>query len=361
MPIYEKQYRPFAASWVNRFPNKMKAKKFTGRPESEKDIARNNDLLWAITLEKEPGRKFKILNLTDMHFSDTGERFYMAAEAMQTMEMLIRKTAPDLITVTGDIVCGDSTYHSIRRFTDFMEQFDTPWTPVFGNHDAEANCDKNYLADIMRCSPHCLLKKGDPEMGVGNYVINITEENRVALTLFMMDSHHGLVNAKQIAWVSSICDQLKEEYGDNAPEAAVFLHIPTAEYEIAYNAAFDTEAGAFRNGFDAIGEKHEEVCCCYRDGIPYEEGFFRTLKETGLVRHIICGHEHMNNFSILWDGIRLTYTMKVGRGSGYQPGFDGGTLIKVDAAGISRITHKTCEADSAFTFTDIADIKLHGV
>ncbi len=358
MPIYESQYSPFRASWASKHPKKLMASQFCGTPVSERDIERNNDLLWAITLEKDPTRKFKILNLTDMHFSDTGERFVFAEEAMRTMETLIRRTNPDLITVTGDIVCGDSTYHAIRRFTDFMERFDIPWAPVFGNHDGEANCDRSYLADVMLRAPHCLFKKGDPEMGVGNYVINITEGERVVLTMFMMDSRDGLVNAKQQTWLSSICAQLKEEYGDNAPPAAVFLHIPTAEYEYAYNAAFDPETGKYRDGYAAFGEKHEDVCCARVDGVPQEEGFFRTLKETGLVRHIFCGHEHMNNFSILWDGIRLTYSMKVGKGSGYQPGFDGGTLIKVSAGGISRITQKTRKDDTGFDFCNIEDLVL---
>ncbi len=358
---YETQYKPLAAAITNRFPEKMKAKAFRGQAVTEAECARSHDLLWAITLEKEAGVPYKILNLTDMHFSDTGERYGMAKDAMKTMAALIYETAPDLITVTGDIVCGDGTYHSIRRFTDFMESFDIPWAPVFGNHDDEANCDRLYLADIMRRGPHCLMQKGDAALGIGNYVINITEGARVALTLFMTDSRGGLVSAEQMAWVKSVCDQLKAEYGDCAPEAAVFLHIPTAEYEAAYNAAFDPDTAAFRDGFGAIGEKHEAVCCHRVDGVPYEEGFFRTLKETGLVRHIFCGHEHMNNFSIVWDGIRLTYTMKVGKGSGYQPGFDGGTLITVDGGGISRITHKTRRDDTGYDLRDIADCKLHGV
>lgn len=354
---YKQQYKPFAAYLANRNPTKAAAKQYTGRPVSETEIERNADLLWAHTLEKDPERDFVILNITDPHLSDTGYRVKETPDMLKTVEALIREVNPDLITVTGDIVCGDATYHSIRRFTDFMESFDIPWAPVFGNHDDEGSCDLSYLADIMLASPHCIMKKGDPAMGVGNYVICITEEARIVTALFMMDSHHGLVNAQQTAWFSSLAAQIDAE-SEGSAEIAVMLHVPTAEFEYAYNAAYDPETKSYRDGFGGFGEKYEEVCCARRDGEPWEEGFFDCLKKAGNVRHILCGHEHMNDFSIVWDGIRLTYTMKVGKSSGYQPGFDGGTVITVGRGGIKRITHKTRKNDTTREFYSIEDKSL---
>lgn len=351
---YKPQYNPLAAQFAYLFPKAASKKTYRGSAVSETEIGRNADLLWAHTLEKDPERDFLILNITDVHMSDIGYRIKETPEMLKTVETLIREVKPDLITVTGDIVCDDATYHSIRRFTDFMESFDIPWAPVFGNHDDEGNCDLSYLADIMLRSPHCIMKKGDPAMGVGNYVICITEEARIVTALFMMDSHHGLVNAQQMEWFASLAAQIHEE-SEGSAEIAVMLHVPTAEFEYAYNAAYDPETRAFRDGFGAFGEKYEEVCCARRDGEPYEEGFFTVLKNAGNVKHIICGHEHMNDFSILWDDIRLTYTMKVGKSSGYQPGFDGGTVITVGRGGIKRITHKTRKNDTTREFYNIED------
>ena len=351
---YKPQYSAFSAYLANLNPKKAAEKTYTGRAVSETEIERNADLLWAHTLEKDPERDFVILNITDVHLADIGERVKQGNETLKTLDALIRDVNPDLITVTGDIVCDDATYHAIRRFTDFMESFDIPWAPIFGNHDDEGNCDLSYLADIMLNSPHCIMKKGDPAMGVGNYVICITEEARIVTALFMMDSHHGLVNAQQVDWFSSLAAQIDAE-SEGTAEIAVMLHIPTAEFESAYNAAYDPETKSFRDGFGAFGEKYEEVCCARRDGVPYEEGFFSALKEAGNVKHLICGHEHMNDFSIVWDGIRLTYTMKVGKSSGYQPGFDGGTVITVGRGGIKRITHKTRKNDTTREFYNIED------
>ena len=58
----------------------------------------------------------------------------------------------------------------------------------------------------------------------------------------------------------------------------------------------------------------------------------------------------MNNFSVLYDAIRLTYTMKIGIASGYQPGFDGGTVVTVSDNGIISIVHKT---SSLLSFKDL--------
>ena len=81
------------------------------------------------------------------------------------------------------------------------------------------------------------------------------------------------------------------------------------------------------------------------------EGFFDVMKEHG-TKYFFCSHDHMNDFSLEYKGIRLTYMMKLGYGSGFQIGFNGGTVIRIDK-GIERITHKTV---STGIMKDIVDI-----
>ncbi len=302
----------------------------------------------AVILKKEKGKDFVILNLSDTHFSDYDERAFFAFEGSATIRRLVASVKPDLITVTGDIVCGDSTVYAVKRFTDLMESFGIPWAPVFGNHDAETNCDANYLADIMLTSPNCLLKKGDPEMGVGNYVIAIAEENEdgaqnIVEALVMMDSHRSQPNEKQKEWYSDAAAGINKLSGGKA-EISLFMHIPLPEYQYAYDLAWDNEANAWRDGYNAYGAKYEEICCEKADGVPVQRGFFDAVKRTGNTKYIFCGHEHMNNFSVEYEGVRLTYTMKLGYGSGYQIGFNGGTVITVGNSGIEKIVHRTYSA-----------------
>ncbi len=321
---------------------------YTGEVSTENCNGEEFTLDEAIILKKEKGEDFVILNLTDTHFADYDERAFFAFEGTATIRRLVASVKPDLITVTGDMVCGDSTNYAIKRFTDLMESFGIPWAPVFGNHDAETNCDANYLADVMLTSPHCIMKKGDPEMGVGNYVIAIAEENddgsqSIVEALIMMDSHKSQPNEKQKDWYLRTADGINKISGGKA-EISLFMHIPLPEYQYAYDLAWDSENGKWRDEYKAYGALNEEICCEKADGTPVQRGFFEAVKNTETTKYIFCGHEHMNDFSIEYEGIRLTYTMKLGYGSGFQWGFNGGTIITVGNDGIEEIIHRTYSA-----------------
>ena len=311
-----------------------------------------------VILKKEKGKDFTILNLTDTHFADYDIRAFMAFSATAKIKALVAETKPDLITVSGDIVCSESTYYAIRRFTDLMESFGIPWAPVFGNHDDEANCDLNFLADIMMSAPNCVMQKGDAEMGVGNYIINIAEENddgtlNVVESLIMMDSHKSQANEKQVAWYKWAADGINQ-LTDNSAEISLIFHIPLPEYQYAYDLAWNSVKREWNEGFDAYGECNEKICCERdSDGNPVQRGFFDAIKESSTAKYIFCGHEHLNNFSILYEGIRLTYTMKVGQASGYDIRFNGGTEITVGENGITRIQQKTAAFGPIITIEDI--------
>ena len=300
------------------------------------------------TLYKEKDKDFVILNLADIHFEDYGYRALFSLDGEMIIKRAVADAQPDLIVLSGDIVCGDesSTLFSIERITDLMESFRIPWAPIFGNHDDEANCDLNFLADVMMSSPHCLMKKGDPAMGVGNYIVNIAEKNdegteRIVESLFFMDSHHSQPNETQRQWVKWAADGINA-LTDNGAEISLFMHIPLPEYQTAYDEAWDKDAKKWREGYDAYGALHETICCDRNpDGTPADQGMFAILKEAETVKYVFCSHDHMNDFSINYQGIRLTYCMKLGRASGYQFGFNGATSIRVGGKGVERITHKT--------------------
>ena len=304
---------------------------------------------------KEKDKDFVILNLTDIHVADYDYRAFTAFDTLATAKRLVNTVKPDLITVTGDIVCTESTVYSVKRVTDFMDSLGVPWAPVFGNHDGEGNCDLNYLADIMLNSKNCLLRKGDPRMGCGNYIVNVAEKNDdgsldVVQSLIFMDTHRSHVNELQVEWYKWAAEGIEKVCGKPVQTSA-WMHIPMADYQFAYDLAWDNDSSRWNDGYSAYGEKNEKICC-QRDseGKPIDNGLFAAMKQAGSTDFVFCGHEHMNNFSILYDGIRLTYTMKIGIASGYQPGFDGGTVVTLSDKGITSIVHKT---RSLLSFKDL--------
>lgn len=53
------------------------------------------------------------------------------------------------------------------------------------------------------------------------------------------------------------------------------------------------------------------------------------LKKTDSTKYVFAAHDHLNNFSVDYEGIRLTYTMKTGDRCSYLPKSNGGTLITI--------------------------------
>ncbi len=206
--------------------HKIKHRKFTAEKPSEAEI-READI--PVTIKKQSGRDFVILNLTDIHYSDYDIRFWMSLAAERTIKRLVRDVKPDLITVTGDIVCGKSAYFSLMRFIDMMEAFETPWAPVFGNHDDETNCDKFYQAREMQKAPHCIMKLGNPEYGCGNYALTVKNETDTVEAVIMTDSKHGQMSESLKEWVVEAGKRI------GAKETAVMMHIPLPEYQSAYD------------------------------------------------------------------------------------------------------------------------------
>ncbi len=319
---------------------------FTGTPSGESWSTNDEyNLEDTIVLTKEKGEDFVILNFTDIHLSDYSKKVIEGIASGSIIKKLVARVKPDLITVTGDIMCGDSTAYSAKYFTALMDSFGIPWAPVFGNHDNEANCDLNFISDVFLTSENCLLKKGPEELGVGNYIINIAENNGgqldVVQSLIMMYTHSNCLLDNQIDWYEWAATGISEEMGHDV-ESTVFCHIPCAQYQYAFDEAWDSENECWRDSYIASGARYETIGC-HRDieSNPIDNGFFARMLSVGTTKNIFCGHDHLNNFNIEYQGINLNYTLKCGMGSGYHFGFNGGTKITINDDGVS-FEHKYC-------------------
>lgn len=192
---------------------------------------------------------FKILCLTDIHIRNhatfgaswLGTNFVLDSISKIKLKQLINETQPDLIIVGGDSVLTAWNDICTQQFADFMDSFEIPWAPVFGNHDYEGRADKAKLAEIYENAEYSLFQCGPEGMnGMGNYIVNITRNDNPVYSLFLMDDGQfrvtdgkitdGGVNKNMIEWYKWAVNGISETTGTPVANMA-FMHVPVPEYK----------------------------------------------------------------------------------------------------------------------------------
>ncbi len=315
------------------------------------------------TLKKDPNKDFIVLNLTDVQMKDINwtEDNFRNEVIRHTVATLIERVKPDLITVSGDIAYAGQ-YTSYEKFADLLESFNIPWAPVWGNHDNQAGPEPvEKVEEIYLKKTHCLYEKGDPAMGKGNYLITIEENGHPVHGIIMLDSHnrneifneegvrinkYDKIWKSQIDWYSDICNDLKQQ---GCCDTTMIFHIPIYAFNQAFSAAFlkgilprevnpkESYNPVFWNeGYkDSFGIKHKEINTYYQD-----DGVLDCIIKNGSTKLVLVGHDHLNNWSIKYKGVRLTYSLKTGAGHSWKPFLSGGTVLRIGSEGLKEVYHE---------------------
>ena len=299
---------------------------------------------YAVTLEKDPNKDFVVLNFADVQLSSDEVYGEEGRIAEANIERCINEVQPDLITLTGDNAWCKMGY---IRLVEVIDSYGIPWAPVMGNHDGDNGdwTSENWCALQMYNAENCLFKFGPKNMGVGNYIINITQNGEVIHSLYMMDTHtntdlecggYDHLWDNQIKWYAWGVNGNNELAGKNV-ESSIFFHIPCVQFAIAYDEAnYNPETGKFTNPAyaGAYGRNDEPA-----SPPEYDSGFFDVVKELGSTKNIIVGHDHINDSSIVYEGVTLSYALKCGPGCYWNPDQNGGSTLTIDANGHGHFAH----------------------
>ena len=274
---------------------------------------------------------FKVVQLTDVHIGGGFLSIKKDSMAINAVAAMITAEKPDLVVITGDIAYPvpfqAGTFNnktSAELFAQLMEKLGVYWVPVFGNHDTEAYSyySREKISEFYSQEKfsHCLFQSGPEDVdGYGNSIINVKNtKGEITQSLITLDSHsyvdndyfgimwkYDTIHESQVKWYEDSLNKIKAENNDVMPKSLAFFHIAIPEYKTAWdeyraNDFKDTENVKYIYG--KAGEKDYSVYTS-----EYNYGFFDKVQELGSTQGMFCGHDHLNNFSIDYQGVRLTY------------------------------------------------------
>lgn len=296
---------------------------------------------WTFTTD----RDLKVMQLTDVHIGSGYMSAKKDAMALNAVAAMITAEKPDLVVVTGDVAYPvpfqAGTFNNLTSatvFAELMETLGVYWTLAFGNHDTEAYSyyNREAISDFYGSEDYsyCIFESGPENVdGYGNQIINVKNtDGIITQSIYVFDSHsyvdgdffgimwkYDNIHENQVEWYRNTLTALNEQNNallkelgreeNSAIKSLAFMHIPLVEqkdawYEYAENGFEDTENVKYVYGVAGEGKK------VVYPGIK-EDNLFETMLELGSTKAVFCGHDHLNNFSIEYKGIRLTYGMSV--------------------------------------------------
>ncbi|KAL4577560.1 hypothetical protein LXL04_013669 [Taraxacum kok-saghyz] len=279
-----------------------------------------------LRFDKKKG-EFRILQVADMHYADgkkTPCEDVLPNQLSHCSDLntsifinrMIKAENPDLIVFTGDNIFGfDATDAASSMNAAFAPAISSniPWAAVLGNHDQESTLSREAVMKHITTMKNTLSQLNPQGTkiidGFGNYNLEVhgaegtTSMNKSILNLYFLDSGdystvpsipgYGWIKPSQQFWFQETSRKLQKT--SKAPGLAYF-HIPLPEF-----AMFD------KSNF--TGVRQEGI-----SSATVNSGFFTALVESGDVKGVFSGHDHVNDFCGKLSGVHLCY----GGGFGYH-------------------------------------------
>lgn len=306
---------------------------------------------------------FKILQLSDIHIGGSTVSYNKDIKALDAIQKLVNYTKPDLIIITGDLIYPTpiqsfylNNQTAMFQLVYFFNKLEIPWTFVYGNHETEVYALRNATdlynmvlssaSNMFNKNNYLLFYNSDNNIhGRSNMIFEIINRDKsINQILFLMDSgdyysrklnDYDYIRDDQVKWYS---DNLKKIGTYNS--SMIFFHMPLRETEEAIRL--------YENNSDEVtyyfGEAKEKVC-----DSRFSSKLFEEAVSLGSTKAMFYGHDHKNNISLGYKGIRLTYGMSIDYIA--TPGIEN----EIDQRGATLITLKD---KSKF---DVEQVKLKDI
>ena len=280
---------------------------------------------------------------TILQISDVQDLHYMRRAQDELLRLACERVRPDLVVFTGDNILGnhicdahlgtkkydlthDEEYDIIMRALykvfRWPQKMGIPFAVIFGNHDDMNKVTKDEQGDMIRAYA---MNRGFENTGdlAGTYCLPVmsSDGSEKRLLLYMIDTatynkeekrSHEEITRAEADWFREQTAADKAKNGGKATDSIVFLHIPLKESQYFIEECPPEEADAVEKGV-GIRLRREETGVTGSLGEPVdpvadEYGFYDAVLDNGGVRAIISGHNHVNNYEGVRDGIRFIAT-----------------------------------------------------
>lgn len=256
--------------------------------------------------------EFKIVQFTDVHFKYGNPASDIA---LQRIDEVLKAEQPDLVALTGDIVYSAPADTGLLTVLQRVAAHKVPFVLTFGNHDDEQGLTRAQLYDLARTVPGCLM----PERGKSpspDYTLTVKASDGKGTdraVLYFFDSHaysplkdvkgYGWLTHRQVGRYMRQSAAFTKANGGTPLPALAFFHIPLPEY----NQAASNENAIL------IGTRLEKACAP-----ALNTGMFAAMKQAGDVMGMFVGHDHDNDYTVMWHGILLGYGRYTGGNTVYN-------------------------------------------
>lgn len=350
---------------------------------------------WTFTTDKE----LKVVQLTDVHLGGGWLSVKKDSMAINAVAAMVSAEKPDLVIVTGDIgfpvPYAAGTFNNItpaKEFAALMDQLGVYWTMAMGNHDTESYsyAPREKIGNLYENGgyKYSLFQMGDVNVdGTGNQIIKVkNSDGIITQALYTFDSHsytdgdilgiqwkYDNIHENQVQWYADTIKKMNDENNaiykkngekeDSDIKSLAFFHIPLVEVKEAWDEY--VENGYKDNDdinmiYGVAGETGKVVFC----GM-HEDELFETMQELGSTKGIFFGHDHYNNFSMDYKGIRFTYGKSIDylAYSGiYKVGSQRGcTVITVNPDGSFDCNAESYYQDKYITLYEKEDVTMQEV
>lgn len=256
--------------------------------------------------------QFKIVQFTDVHF-----KFGNPASdvALERINEVLEAERPDLVVFTGDVIYAEPADKGLRQVLEQVSNRKIPFIVTFGNHDDEQGVARTPLYDLMREIPYNLLPARGTSLSP-DYVLTVKSSSDVkkdAALLYCMDTHsysqikgvdgYDWLTFDQIEWYRKQSAAYTVQNNNQPYPALAFFHIPLPEY----NEAASDENAILR------GTRMEKACAP-----KLNTGMFAAMREAGDVMGVFVGHDHDNDYAVMWKNILLAYGRYTGGNTVYN-------------------------------------------